>query len=279
MDEITISANSLNTYLLCPRKYYWQKIVRIELREQEEAFALQFGKVIHNALQGNKLAVCPEWTQEQKILAETMIAGYSHYYETKEVEKEINIPLESTRLVCYLDALVEIEGQLTILEYKTYANFSYAEVLRSWQARIYAYAYWQKHGDNLPVKIQILIRPSKIRRKTGRKTKPDETHDEYRQQLTEFYTNKNLAYPCVDCQYTLDDLLHTENNLWHFASLVNSRYNENLARWLQNPAACMQYGRSCQYNMLCIENHANIQNLIDNYYQCRKGRKKYQQVF
>lgn len=198
MSPRVLSASQLSCYLMCPRKYGFRYVERIEAEHRSSALA--FGSAVHSALEwfhdekvlGHEpspldvVAVfLADWDGEQErglrykegesadslaALGMALLRLYLEQFATQEVAA-VEVPFEIDlvdpetgevlleRLRGYFDLLWP--GDI-IVEMKTSARrFDAADLRRRLQLSAYAYAYRQMHGRDPSIVVINLLKTKK----------------------------------------------------------------------------------------------------------------------
>ncbi len=191
------SPSSINTYKQCPRKYYYQYVLKLE--KKIPSIHLQRGKIVHSALEDFfkvdisnidskhyefELKVIlinlfkQKWNENQEELKkieltedqlkfyyeETLsmlnnwynnflktlkprvsIYGLNEAFNTIKPLTEVHFMSEKHQVHGFIDAIHEIDGKVSLMDYKTSAREKLTEEYRL-QLAIYALLYEEKYG-------------------------------------------------------------------------------------------------------------------------------------
>lgn len=287
------SNSSLGTFLTCPRKYQYSYIKLLESRGYNSPLSL--GALVHALIEdvsnkGRETAAVDTYneilariTPEQKPqldfdlrLATVLFERWFIHWgvpdpnvgndslEWIESEMEWKIPLGNGRFqVGKSDGIVRHKrwGHLFLYEFKTAADRSQEsylhrlEVDRQISSNIIAAK--AKGYDVHGVLYDIAWKPG-IRRLTGRKTKPDETDDEFLNrydkalQEGQSFTRKFIYRDDKQIEEHQKDLFGQYSAL-ELATQTNNFY--------RNTHACDDFGRLCPYFSLCMEGAEELESL------------------
>lgn len=159
----------LDAYTQCPLKFKHDYLE--EKVTQKESLALKFGSALHLAFKehydgGSALDTFGmywnsikiegkerySWDDLNKLANEDFIPNFIKLHAKKitpiEKELEISIPfLDSHTLQGTIDLVCEVDGKLSILDYKTSSQpYKASKIIRNPQMYIYAYLYYKKTG-------------------------------------------------------------------------------------------------------------------------------------
>lgn len=190
-NERTFDFTALDTFQACPSKY--KKRMLQHLSPKTVAPALEFGKAIHMGLEqyylalrkefpriqaiGNALSTFKEnYTREDdpkrtQLIGEQMLQDYTEVYQKEpfkviDVEVGFAVPLGGFTFTGRLDALVEWDGQLYVMEHKTTSMLGttyFKQFEMSMQIDGYIYAAEQLTGRRC---LGVLVNAMQPRTKT-----------------------------------------------------------------------------------------------------------------
>jgi len=315
-----------NSYRNCPRACAWRYVE--ELAPIERSLSLRFGTMIHQCLEcwhlrrdlGETLELieraCLIHQQSPEVraaqhLATAMMLGYAMRYPEESfrvvaLEKTFAGPLYNPEtgkpsrtfvLAGKVDGIVQIEGELFLLEHKTAATLDSEYLEKLWmdfQILLYAYALERYWGLRIAGVIYNILVKAKLRQGQG------ETEAEFRQRVVDLSarnkSGKSTAqrkYPETDADYQGRlRAKYTDASMFHREMIYFSR--EQLAEveaelWLlsqqflqarrhgwffRNTGYCFHYGSPCAYYPLCRANGAA--HIIANLYERRPPHEELQ---
>lgn len=275
-----LTQSSIKVFTSCPKKYWWKFEQNLMPLETEESDALQWGTALHRGLAAYYTAnlsldaaieACKGCYKEEFVVA--MLTGYDNRYREEdsslkvvEVESKFsqtirNLKRNKTHWVArgILDGLVELDGELYLLEHKTASDIDVAYIEKIWadfQTMFYATYYSQQIGRGIVGVIYNVIRKSQKRQ--GK----NETLEQFRDRLVETYLTEDMYHretvvfdPGLK-QKCLDE------TAYYLSAIQHCRYYGN---WYKNYGACSHYGTQCQYFKLCAAPDPTI--IAENYYK------------
>jgi len=177
----------IQTYLDCPNKFkqlYVDKVV-----EQQESIDLHFGTAMHSALQGHYEDNDPyeifnmywnsikekhlqsarfNWEQLREMAVGTFLPNFIRLHAKKfniiKLEETLEMPfLGSHTLQGTFDVVAKVDGQLTLIDYKTSAReYTMSKLYRSPQLYIYAMLYEHHYGTPIEqIMYKVFIKQEK----------------------------------------------------------------------------------------------------------------------
>lgn len=276
-----------------------------ELAPLERATSLSFGTLIHTCLErwhaGTPLGdilplidrTCRGHEQEDGLheawhLARAMMTGYAERYPEEPFivhalertflgrlrNPQTGRTIPSLRLAGKVDGIVEMDGQLYLLEHKTTASCDGAYLERLWldtQITLYGYALQRFAGlpiagaiYNVLVKARLqqgkgeteeafaarradLLAKSKTG-KTSAQRKLPEADDEYQARLLTRYRDPGMFHREV-ILFAPEDFSAVEDDLWEW--ILQFRDARRRQVFSRNTSHCFTYGRPCAYLPLC----------------------------
>lgn len=306
-----------NSYRTCPRACAWRYLD--ELAPIDRSTNLRFGSLIHRCLEawhhrGDLLevqelidgacAAADGDTQAAWHLATAMMQGYAMRYPAETftvvaLERIFNGPLvnpitgKSSRrftLAGKVDGLVELNGEIFLLEHKTASTIDGEYLEKLWMDfQILLYAAAMERFGNLRIAgvIYNILVKAKLRQGQG------ETEEDFRQRAAELAAKnksgtttatRKLPEPDADFQerlrakytdramfhreilyFSRDQLCEVEAELWALSrQFLEARRH---AWWFRNTGYCFHYGTPCAYYPLCRSNGA--EHVIANLYERR----------
>jgi len=299
-----------------------------ELVPRERSLNLRFGTLIHRCLeawhrQGDVLeaqelidrACLPQW-QETEVkaawqLATAMMLGYAVRYPREDfavvdLERTFAGPLVNPMtgrpsrifiLAGKVDGIVEMEGEIFLLEHKTASTIDGTYLEKLWmdfQILLYAAALERQCSLRIAGVIYNILGKAKLRQGQG------ETEEEFQQRATELAaTNKSgtssaqrkLPEADADFQgrlrakyadpamfhrevlyFSREQFREVEAELWMLSrQFLDARRHQ---WWCRNTDYCFHYGTPCAYYPLCRANGA--EHVIDNLYEHRSPHEELQ---
>ena len=308
-----------NSYRHCPRACAWRYLE--ELVPRERSVHLRFGTLIHRCLEawhlrGDLLEVqelidraCQSQPQTPEVkaawhLATAMMLGYALRYPQEDftvvgLEQTFAGPLvnpqtgKASRLLMLagkVDGLVEVEGELFLLEHKTASTLDGEYLEKLWmdfQILLYAAALERYRGLRVAGVLYNILVKAKLRQGQG------ETAEEFQQRAQELAAKnksgtttaqRKLPESDADFQgrlrakyadpamyhrevlyFSREQLTAVEAELWMLSRhFLESRRQDG---WFRNTDHCFHYGAPCAYYPLCRANGAA--HVIDNLYEHR----------
>ena len=186
------SYSAFQTYLSCPRRYYFRYIEHAEM--ERTSVSLPFGRAFHavlseRAMKGTDYTVEEAkedfavyfrgetevsenltyradedywfWEQRGCDMLDVAFADWSDDYTVKSVAESfsVDVPGLSKPLIGEFDLVVTDGGDETICDWKTAsAKWPAEKVARDLQATTFCYAYQQKHGVNPLFRFDVLTK-------------------------------------------------------------------------------------------------------------------------
>lgn len=316
---LTTTYSFWNSYRNCPRACAWRYLHQLVPRER--SLNLRFGTLIHHCLEawhlrGDLLDVqdvidraCAPQEQTSDVraarhLATAMMLGYAMRYPQEDftvvgleqtfagplVNPATGKPARMLSLAGKVDGLVEIAGELFLLEHKTAATIDSEYLEKLWmdlQILLYAAALERFHGIRIAGVLYNILVKAKLRQGQG------ETEDEFQQRAHELASKnksgttsaqRKLPESDADFQsrlrvkytdpamyhremlyFSREQLAETEAELW----MLSRHFLESRRQgwWFRNTDYCFRYGSPCAYYPLCRAN--GTEHVIDNLYERR----------
>ncbi len=314
------------SYRNCPRACAWRYLD--ELAPIERSMNLRVGTLVHRCLEswhttGDLVAVleiidraCAPRMGDAEVkgawhLATAMMMGYAMRYpqETFTVmtlEQTFAGPLinpetgrasRTLSLAGKVDGLVELNGEVFLLEHKTASTLDGAYLEKLWmdfQLLLYAYALEKHRRVRIAGVIYNILVKAKLRQGQG------ETEDEFRQRAAELAaknktgtTSAQRKLPESDADFqgrlrekyadpamfhrevlyfSREQLAEVERELWTLGQ--HFLYARRTQGFFRNTSQCFHYGAPCAYYPLCRANGA--QHVIDNLYEHRQPHEELQ---
>lgn len=308
-----------NTYRNCPRACAWRYLH--ELVPQGRNANLRFGTLIHRCLEHWHLQrdigavqemidqACAQRRQYPEVqqawhLASAMMQGYALRYREEtftitDAERIFSGPIINPAsgkvsrtffLSGKIDGLVELDGEIFLLEHKTTGcmDGDYLEKLwMDFQLLLYAYALEHFEGIKVAGAIYNILVKAKLRQGQGETTlefeqraaelaaknksgkssatrKLPETDADYQGRLRAKYSDSEMFHREV-LYFSHEQLAEVEAELW----LLTQQFLEarKHSRFIRNTSYCFNYGAPCAYYPLCRANGA--EHVIDNLYERR----------
>lgn len=278
-----LSYTQLSSFMVCPRKYWWQYKAKIQPAKTPVAFLT--GRAVHNGIERISLGLpvgdvvnevfdaarlsevkTPEDLQRwelERAKAHAMVEGYLHRYgsdyrswDRTLAEKEFQIPL--TRESCYfgkIDLMYEKDQTWTLRETKTAARPDANYFLRlplDWQILGYVYAAKDTFDiDVARVEYDVIVKPA-IRLKVK------ESADEFRERCVLEYTKHGDAKNMFIRE--LVTVPPAQVWLWrqqaeHVATLMEEAARSK--KYYQNPESCINKYGGCSFLDACVSRRAN----------------------
>ena len=308
-----------NTYRNCPRACAWRYLH--ELVPQGRSTNLRFGSLIHRCLEHWHIQrdigavqeiidqACAQRAQYPDVqqawhLASAMMLGYAMRYREEtftitDVERIFSGPIinpasgkpsRTFLLAGKIDGLVEVDGEVFLLEHKTTGCLDGEYLEKLWmdfQLLLYAYALERYDGIRVAGAIYNILVKAKLRQgqgetalefqqraaelaaknKTGKTTatrKLPEADADFQARLRAKYADPDMFHREV-LYFSRDQLAEVEAELWQ---LTQQFLEARKQRWfLRNTAYCFHYGAPCASYPLCRANGA--EHVIDNLYERR----------
>ena len=315
-----------HTYRNCPRACAWRYVQ--ELVPRERSVNLRFGTLIHRCLEawhlrGDLLEVqglidqaCrPHWhdadAKQAWHLATAMMLGYAVHYPQEDgriislertfagpiINPASRKPSRTFLLAGKVDGLVEVDGEIFLLEHKTTGCLDSAYLEKLWmdfQLLLYAHALERYEGIRVAGAIYNILVKAKLRQGQG------ETELEFQQRAAELAaknksgtTSATRKLPESDADFqarlrakyadpamyhrevlyfSRDQLTEVERELW----LLTQQFLEarKQDQFLRNTSYCFHYGAPCTYYPLCRANGAA--HVIDTLYERRPPHEELQ---
>jgi len=308
-----------NSYRNCPQACAWRYLD--ELAPRERSINLRFGTLIHQCLECWHLRhdlvetlevieqACAPTRHEPDghaawHLATAMMVGYAMRYAEESftviaLEKtfagplyhpETGEPSPAFTLAGKVDGIVEIDGEVFLLEHKTAATIDGDYLEKLWvdfQILLYAYALERYLGIRIAGVLYNILVKARLRQGQG------ETDAEFRTRAAELAAkNKNgrtsaqRKYPESDADFqgrlrekyadpamyhrellyfSREQITGIERELWQLSQqFLHARHHGWLYR---NTSYCFHYGTPCAYYPLCRANGAA--HVIANLYEHR----------
>lgn len=304
-----LTFSALNTFRNCPRKYKHRYVDHLQPREKPES--LSFGSIIHEALElWYRSAGDPNrlWKVLDDLdarfpgrggdpiekhrwhLARAMLTGYAARYPTEdfevlEVEKvfhgEIRNPDTGRSSQTFVmagkaDGIVQLDGDLYLLEHKTAASIDSNYLDRLWtdtQIALYCFHLREQGYPIVGVIYNILLKARLQQRqgesqaeyearraelaaknKSGRSTAKrqlPETDEEFQARLADWYARPE-AFHRERIYLSEDRLAMLQEEVWE----ITQQYLDARRRgkWLLNTSNCFSYQRPCEYLPFCQSN-------------------------
>lgn len=298
-EKLKVSHSRVKLWRKCKHAYNYRYVQK--LRKRIKAHALNVGIIFHDCIEAWALGksykpVLKKYDQEMKNLfqgereefqdafdlAKGMVDGYTSYYEVDDyvaVELEVNIPLtDDIDYIGYIDALVNKDGGLWLMERKTCKNFlgddftsmDIQTVLYRWALPQMGYEVprgiiWDMAKKKLPVQPQLLAKGG-----LSKNSKIDTTYELYSQAIEDNDLDPD------DYSDMLEMLKTKENNFQRRVSLPFSKLMEDQVmkdfketaieiKILGETLTNRNLGRDCSwcdYKDLC---HAELKGLDTNF--------------
>lgn len=315
-----------NSYRQCPRACAWRYIE--ELVPLEHSFTLRFGTLVHQCLEHWHLhrdlaetlelieRACASQRQAPEVqaaqhLATAMMLSYAVRYAEESFtvvaleqtfsgplyNPETGKPSRTFALAGKVDGIVEMGGELFLLEHKTAATLDGAYLEKLWmdlQILLYAYALERYLGLRIAGVIYNILVKAKLRQGHG------ETEAEFRQRAAELAANNKSGKSTAQRKYPESDAdyqgrlraKYTEAGMFHREIIYFSREQRaevEAELWLlsqqflqarrhgwffRNTGHCFHYGSPCAYYPLCRANGA--EHVIANLYEHRAPHEELQ---
>jgi hypothetical protein len=314
---ITTTYTFWNTYRNCPRACAWRYLH--ELTPREKNTNLRFGSLIHKCLEHWHIhrdivavqdiidQMCVQRVADPDVkqawhLASAMMMGYAMRYPEEQfvvtdVERVFSgiimnpvtgKPSRTFNLSGKIDGLVEIDGEIFLLEHKTTGCLDSEYLEKLWmdfQLQLYAHALKEYEGIKIAGAIYNILVKSRLRQGQG------ETEMEFQQRAAELSaknksgkTTATRKLPEADrdfqarlrAKYAEPEMYHRETlyfsheQLMDVASelwLLTQQFLEARKNgwFIRNTSHCFRYGSPCAFYPLCRANGA--QHVIDNLYE------------
>lgn len=291
LEKAILTYSAIILFLRCPRAYYWRYVKQL-VKIRFTPLPLFFGTVIHHALDIwhhtrdltkallgiDKEFLLHESDQNgvdhvEKARAKALMKGYAYTYpeedfDVKLIETEFNIPIinpdtgrqsRSFTLRGVFDMIVEKLGYAWLFEHKTTGRTTGAYLDRLWsdfQVTLYSYAM-SLTGYRLKGVVYNILE------KTKHQQKKTEDLKAFEDRMVEEYQNPSH----FDRQELLFLHQHHETACRLVWTVIQRILECRLTGyWHQNPAACWQYDRACQYYSICRnnDNPLEIQNNFEH---------------
>lgn len=263
-----LTHSAISMFRQCPRRYQHRYIDQIVPEHWRESPALTFGSAVHNALEAwykgepladDKRAVDPDVA----LLVDAAMGAYQERYpfETWKpvaVEHQFDVPIldpdtgkasATHRLSGKVDLIVEIDGELWVVEHKTSTATESADLERvgiDAQVLSYADGIGIETGHDVTGVIYNVIKRCMLR------LKKSETPDEYATRVAEWYRAEG-AMLRERCRIDRAMIIQNRRNIWHNIHAMN--HAEHTSFYPQNAGvtsgACAKWGRECEYAPLC----------------------------
>ncbi len=260
MDKNTFDSSSLNTYLSCPRKYYWRYVRHLRKKGYKKA-PLDFGTAIHEALRiwyvkhdaKEALEVFHELWDERFAdrlrtheKGEDLLIGYFQKYKKEtftwisKPEMSFKVDFLGSNFVGRFDGVIDFQGTPLVIDHKTATRMgnSYFNSYRpNMQMSAYVWAARQLFPelDIRGVMINVL-----------------------------YFTTKRMEYPreiIPRRDWEIQEFLDVASR--NIAN-IKARDREDFKDWEPRWCSCTDWG-TCQFRDLCTEK--DPETLVDFLYK------------
>jgi hypothetical protein len=273
--KVVLTYSALQSFLTCPRKYFWRYIQEVEPVEKSDALLL--GSAVHRYLEYfySQVPVDRETLLTEGLSPKTrgilngVINNYGRIYsddfncyEVLSVERVLsgNIinPVTQRSSANFefggkLDTLVRLRvgmddiptGSLAIMETKTAARVDdlfWSRISLDPQTALYTHYLQEELGEEIAgVIFNVIAKPFFRQRK-------DETEEEFGNRISEkmadpeMYHRRTIAVQDLNAEEVLSDL-------WNAKSFIHLA-RENSA-YPKSSSACTLYNSTCDYMALC----------------------------
>jgi CRISPR/Cas system-associated exonuclease Cas4 (RecB family) len=160
-----ISASQLSTFDQCPRKWYYNKILKVEEDTVPNTTHADLGSALHRVMELSLLAVqkgnkkfsnplrliplaikehnvIPEFQKLLPTLVENIVnCGWFKNPEESVLEGEMNFKIDGTKVIIKIDRLVQTPKLTKIIDLKTNKRPFSDGIEKLWQSRLYAYPF------------------------------------------------------------------------------------------------------------------------------------------
>ncbi len=285
------SGSSIQTFLTCP-KLYWFKYVQL-LSTRSYSSALGFGTFLHAMVEsvnggrsagaeeelvrllGSTAPECRDQIEADHRLASAFFGlwrsrwsgAHPHandQFEFIASEKEWGFSVGSDTHVGKSDGVVRHKqsGAVFLYELKTAADRareSYVhklEIDRQVSSNILAL---KREGIEVQGVLYDVVWKPALRKLVGRKTKPDETNEEFSDRMVATVSAEPDNYFERTIVYRSDRLLADhERDLFTQFDMIARAHERGFAR---NTGSCDQWGRLCPFFSACLEGNEELQSL------------------
>lgn len=266
-DERTVTASSLGTFLVCPRKYQFNNIMCLWPVGHVDSDALTMGSAWHKFMDKREpFEIFEHQLPEQNRcrLVAMMQAYKIHYgddsfFDDGECEQ---IFTHVTPIPGYFIAgIADVVCEDRIIEHKTTSDISdiYVDMLTSGLQRIYMWAF----GKN-KMMFNAVRKPS-IRLK--QKQTPEEYVSECVNKMVSESDNHFLRQEII-----LSDEKVSEIRDYFYEQIARIRDCADAGHYTQNMTSCIQYRQRCAYYPLC-HIYSTPEIAIQNNYVSRPERR------
>lgn len=271
------TSTSLDKYNNCPRMYKYQYIDMIDKYQAPlfavESIARRIGIAVHNIKAGQKISVDLDDIARAKVSA---IVNLSYHAEIKleypkieylAHEVELGMSIDEHRIASKIDAIVEIDQDIWLLDYKTSKYKLTDAFMYDMKQQLMLYMMVARANGYYPkgVLIYYIRVPSLYIRK-------NDTHDSYLERCSEdilqnvdtYYTLIRITPKVIELERSKTDVLNT---------VAHITLDETAGYFRRNTDYCNEYRGKCVYKLLC-------QNMVDaSDCQLRKSLYEYYDDF
>ncbi len=287
-----VLSNSARTSFCACRKMFEFRYLR-GLRSKGYAKNLAVGSMVHDGLERyylgapwdiigsaerfikNEKRACPEWklTEEEQeqfafdqALADIIIKAYRNKYprdewEIVDVEHEGRLRLERVQLTDYaykLDLVVRSKEtrELVLVEHKTVGGAGIEEYISRLELDTQATGYWAcveaDYKEPLScVTYNLLLKPLLRQKKDEtRKEFIERIRQDFQDNPDKYFMRANVYRSQAQLEGWLDDMVSIVRDLKNSA---------NLNRFYRCPNSCNQWGKTCPYRSICMEDTPDME--------------------
>jgi len=250
IDQRIYDYTALNTFQICPRRFYWNNVR--DLIPIEASPYLHYGKALHGSIEAWYLSnknidtmmeklrelmqgMPPDpsnkrtLTQAEKLLKAYTLRYANEPFKVVATEKTLSWAMpDGSTLVGQLDCVVETEGRFMPLETKTtsYSGEQFIHAFKpNMQIDIYIYLVNKIYGNCNEARINVL----EVKGETSRKPMAE--------RIYRFPTDR-----------TPEEMQSFEKQYTHLVQEVERAIQEGY--YVQATNACTYYGK-CPYHLLC----------------------------
>jgi hypothetical protein len=276
-----LSHSALNTLLACRRRYFYDKVERLELIQGPRALGMgkAFQKAIEHqdpqagvtALRDQAPAFLDQDAEDKLRIEEATVRAAAALYlsqwpgapaEQREVEYLVRLRNPWTGhysrtfdLLGYADGVIDCGGYLELIENKFVGQIDALTIKKlnlDRQLALECYGLWRATGKPVrQVRYRFTRKPSIKPRKATSK-KPAESVGEFVERLEADYQDpeRREFYSREEQLFRSDqDLLETEKNLWTWSDVL--RQARRRGHFDQDTSRCSDWG-GCPYIPLCV---------------------------